>query len=255
MAAIDTNAVKDLITKGAHRYETGRKQVTLALGGLYIASTTETAKPLLVWESEKGYARYYLPVASLHDAVKAKDADVKVEELETVDGEAVIEKLSLGDKSTTWVRFVDGPFKDYIRFERADFDAFFENGALSTAIKNPYKRIDTTAVSRHITVQIDGELVAETNVAVLLNETGLSETYYLPATSVKNWGSISKSDLKTACPYKGEASYLNITVQGKKYENYIWYYPYPTHESAAVEGLISFYKKENVRVEVDGVAI
>lgn len=49
--------------------------------------------------------------------------------------------------------------------------------------------------------------------------------------------------------------YLSITVEGKKYENLIWYYPYPTHESAAVEGLISFYNKEGVEILVDGVQI
>ncbi len=50
-----------------------------------------------------------------------------------------------------------------------------------------------------------GEKVAESNVAVLLNETGLKETYYIPATSIADWGAVEKSDLRTACPYKGEA--------------------------------------------------
>jgi hypothetical protein len=85
-------------------------------------------------------------------------------------------------------------------------DQWFENGAISVAIKNPYKRIDTTAVSRHVIIRIDGEEVAITRAAVLLNETGLPEVFYIPATSIKNWGTIEKSDLKTVCPYKGEAS-------------------------------------------------
>lgn len=86
-----------------------------------------------------------------------------------------------------------------------DLDDWFENGSLFTSIKNPYKRIDTSSVSRHIIVKVKGEVVAETNIAVSLAETGLPETYYLPATSIKNWGSVGKSDLRTACPYKGEA--------------------------------------------------
>lgn len=47
------------------------------------------------------------------------------------------------------------------------------------------------------------------------------------------------------------ARYFNITVNGKKYDNLIWYYPYPTHESAGVEGFISFYQKDNVEVVVN----
>lgn len=45
--------------------------------------------------------------------------------------------------------------------------------------------------------------------------------------------------------------YLNLTVNGKKHDNLIWYYPYPTHESAGVEGFISFYKKDNVEIIID----
>ena len=67
-----------------------------------------------------------------------------------------------------------------------DVDDWFENGALFAGIKNPYKRIDTAAVSHYILVKVDGEKVVETNVLVLLNETGLKETYYMPATSIEN---------------------------------------------------------------------
>jgi uncharacterized protein (DUF427 family) len=84
-------------------------------------------------------------------------------------------------------------------------DQWFENGALFMGIKNPYKRIDTKPIPSHIVVKVDGEEVAETNAAVILNETGLKDAYYLPATSIKNWGGITKSDWRTECPYKGEA--------------------------------------------------
>jgi uncharacterized protein (DUF427 family) len=90
-------------------------------------------------------------------------------------------------------------------------DQWFENGAVFVGIKNPYKRIDTKPISSHVVVKVDGEEVAETNAAVILNETGLKDAYYLPATSIKDWGSIDKSDWRTACPYKGE-SWLVIPV-------------------------------------------
>jgi uncharacterized protein (DUF427 family) len=213
-----TSSVRALIAKGPNRYEIGRKRVTLALGGVYVASTTLSAKPLLVWETEKPYARYYIPVEAFNDSVRSAwkgsggdakaNVPVSVTEIESIqegDTQAAIEEITVGNKSTTWARFASGTFKDHIRIERGDFDAVFENGALSPAIKNPYKRIDTHAVSPHIVVKIDGHVVAETNVAVLLNETYLPEMYYIPATSIKDWGTVEKSDLRTVCPYKGEA--------------------------------------------------
>jgi len=189
-------AVAEILSKGPHRSEVGHKRLTLALGGLYIASTTAAAKPLLVWETEKAYARYYIPTESLHVDIKPhltgpgsshnSGSSIQVVNVDTLLSEesksqAVIERLTVGSKSTTWARFLEGPLKGFIRFERSEIDDWFENGAIFSGIKNPYKRIDTTVVSHHIVVKVDGEKVAETNAAVLLNETGLKETYYIPA--------------------------------------------------------------------------
>ncbi len=239
MASIDKTALKTLLANGPHRTLAAGKEVTLALGNLYIVTTTIIATALLVWETESGYSRYYVPVESLHQSIKARlDADtsrsgeqngethVGLEVLDTVKGDngsqVVIEKLTVGSKSTTWVRFTEGSMQGYIRFERKEIgestsafvaftaaksmiDEWFENGALFVGIKNPYKRIDTTPVARHVVVKIDGQTVAETTVAVLLSETGLKEAYYLPATSIKDWSLTEKSDWRTTCPYKGEA--------------------------------------------------
>lgn len=141
MSSPDVATVAHLLQNGPHRSEVGRKQLTLALGGQYIASTTPSAKPVLVWESEKGYARYYLPVDSLHNDIRerlvgsdlehgektnghaASRLSVTIEKIETIEGKgnqarALIEKLTVGPKSTTWVRFVEGDLKGLIRFER-----------------------------------------------------------------------------------------------------------------------------------------
>lgn len=131
MSASSSTVIAELASKGPHRSEVGRKQLTLALGELYIASTTITAKPRLVWEAEKGYPRYYIPTESLHNDIKARlsggskssKSGVTVETVETITGtgnnsQAVIERLTVGPSSTTWVRFLEGPLKGFVRFER-----------------------------------------------------------------------------------------------------------------------------------------
>jgi hypothetical protein len=142
MGRPDTAAITNLLTYGPHRQEVGRKQLTLAFGGLYIASTTLSAKPALVWETEKGYPRYYVPTESLHADIRSRltssDSDgkanghkssVDVVTLETVKGKgtearAIIEQLTLGSKSTTWVRFVEGQLKGLVRFERSEIGKY-----------------------------------------------------------------------------------------------------------------------------------
>lgn len=138
MSPINKDDITDLLTNGPHRSLVGTKQLTLAFSGLYFASTTLSAKPLLVWETEKGYPRYYVPVESLHPAIKSRlsskgdhenganghdDIPVKIETVETIkgkgnDAEAVLERLTVGSRTTDWVRFVSGPLKDFVRFER-----------------------------------------------------------------------------------------------------------------------------------------
>ena len=117
MSQIVKSALVDLLTNGPSSSRVGTKELTLAFGGLYIASTTLSAKPLLVWETATGYPRYYVPIASLHDRIKSnlnggqakptngaangqKDRAVKLEAVESVkskngDAEGLIEKLTV----------------------------------------------------------------------------------------------------------------------------------------------------------------
>ena len=156
MSSPDSTTIANLLSNGPHRSEVGHKQLTLAFGGLYIASTTISAKPYLVWETEKGYPRYYVPSESLHADIKShlKDADsgsirqnghkaaeipVDLTEVETVNGkgnksQAFVERLAVGPRTTTWVRFVEGPLKGLIRFERSEI------GRLTTSITSPFIR-------------------------------------------------------------------------------------------------------------------
>jgi uncharacterized protein (DUF427 family) len=49
-----------------------------------------------------------------------------------------------------------------------------------------------------------------------------------------------------------KGSYYNVKVNGKEIEDAIWYYRYPTAESALIAGRLCFYN-EKVGVFVDGV--
>ena len=103
MSSTHVAEVSNIVNNGAFRSEVGRKQLTLALGGLYIASTTVTSKPFLVWETETGYPRYYIPVETLHEDIKtdSTNGSVGLALVETVKGKdgqphAIIESLTVG---------------------------------------------------------------------------------------------------------------------------------------------------------------
>lgn len=154
------------------------------------------------------------------------------------------------------IEFTAGPLKDLVRFDFQKMDAWFEEDEqIFVHPKDPYKRIDIRRSSRHIRVEVHGVVIAETSSPTLLFETGLRTRYYLPPTCV-NQTMLTRSETVTSCPYKGDASYYNIFIDGSnvdfEVEDAIWWYKHPTQESLPIAGLFCFYN-EKVDIWVDGV--
>jgi uncharacterized protein (DUF427 family) len=62
---------------------------------------------------------------------------------------------------------------------------------------------------------------------------------------------LTPSELVTSCPYKGDAGYYNVAIDGTIHPNIVWWYPYPVEESSRIAGYVSFYN-EKVDIYVDG---
>lgn len=128
---------------------------------------------------------------------------------------------------------------------------FEEEQPIHVHPKDPYKRVDILPSMRKITVKVDGVLVAESLSNMFLFETLLRPRYYLPKSSVQ-WQYLTESETVTKCPYKGAAHYYHVTVDGRKHQDLIWWYPYITNESALIANMVCFYN-EKVDLWVDGV--
>ena len=79
----------------------------------------------------------------------------------------------------------------------------------------------------------------------------LRTRYYLQPTAILDWTMLSPSETTSFCPYKGQASYYHLKVGEREIKDAIWYYVYPTAESAMIQGRLCFYN-EKVDVFVDG---
>jgi uncharacterized protein (DUF427 family) len=60
-----------------------------------------------------------------------------------------------------------------------------------------------------------------------------------------------ETDLRAACPYKGEARYWSVKIGEKLFENVVWSYPEPILENPKIRDLMCFYN-EKVDLYVDG---
>ncbi|MFF1630156.1 DUF427 domain-containing protein [Streptomyces sp. NPDC058272] len=116
--------------------------------------------------------------------------------------------------------------------------------------RDPHKRVDALPSSRHVTVAIDGTVVADTRRPVLLFETGLPVRYYIPREDVR-LDLLVPTDHTSGCPYKGTAAYWSWQGEADVPPNLLWSYPAPLAAVAAIEGLVAFYN-EAVDITVDG---
>ena len=86
-----------------------------------------------------------------------------------------------------------------------------------------------------------GTIIAESG------ETQVVEgTHYFPSGAVKR-EHLEESSHHTTCPWKGEASYLHVVVDGERNENAAWFYPAPKDAAAGIKDHVAFWRGVEVR--------
>ena len=250
--------------RGRVRVEPGAKRVRGYAGGSLIF---DTVAPLLVWEVPY-YPAYYVPADDVRakleptgkpgprsfalrpaQAAGATDRSPSRGTAEILD--VVTERGRLAGAAR---RYPDSPLtglRGAVRFDWAALDVWLEEDEpVYGHPRDPYTRIDALRSSRHVRVELDGVLLAESTRPTILYETGLPARYYLPLPDVR-MELLEPSDNRTLCPYKGWASYWHLVVDAKRYENYVWTYRTPLPESHQIIGLACFYN-EKVDLIIDG---
>lgn len=64
---------------------------------------------------------------------------------------------------------------------------------------------------------------------------------YFPEKDVKK-DLLKSSNHHTTCPWKGEASYYHVTVNGEENKNAAWYYPQPKDAAKNIKNYVAFWK-------------
>jgi uncharacterized protein (DUF427 family) len=173
-------------------------------------------------------------------------------------GSATLYDLTVGDrvaKDAAWSYEAPADeiaeVKGHVAFYWDKLDRWLEeDDEVFVHPRSPYHRVDVLHSSRHVRVELDGMIVAETDRPRLLFETGLPTRYYIPKVDVR-MDLLTPTDLRTRCPYKGEAVYWTATLDGRSYPDIVWSYPSPIPECPKIEGLLCFFN-EKTDIYVDG---
>lgn len=143
------------------------------------------------------------------------------------------------------------PLQGHIAFYWNAIDSWYEEDEeVFVHPRDPYTRVDAVHSSRNVRVEVEGNVIAETNRPVLLFETGLPTRYYIPKLDVR-MDLLESTDTVTHCPYKGAAGYWSLRLGDKTYKDFVWAYPNPIPEIPKIENLLCYYN-EKVDLFVDG---
>jgi uncharacterized protein (DUF427 family) len=103
---------------------------------------------------------------------------------------------------------------------------------------------------KRVQVEYNGHVIADSRRVFVLKEAGYPPVQYIPREDAE-MAFMTRTERHTHCPYKGEASYYTILMDGRFAENVVWSYedPYPAMER--IRGYLAFYPNQVQIRELD----
>ena len=232
-----------------NQMEHAPRRVRATLGGRVVLDTTRAT---YLWEVPN-FPQYYIPIEDVSaELIVDEDHEQKLSR-----GRARRLGLRVGDlerKAAGRVYTAESlpGLAGLVRFEWDALDHWFEEDEeIFFHPRNPYTRTDALRSTRHVRIERDGVVLAESQSPVLLFETGLPTRYYVDRTEL-NLTALVHTDTQSSCPYKGRTSdYWSVHTPAGSYPDLAWSYAFPTPALAPIAGLVAFYN-EKVDMHVDG---
>ena len=91
-----------------------------------------------------------------------------------------------------------------------------------------------------VVVRFSGRVVADTTRALTLREASYPPVLYVPREDA-DMALLERTTRSTHCPYKGDASYYSVKVDGRTAGDAVWSYEEPYPAVAAIRGRLAFY--------------
>jgi uncharacterized protein (DUF427 family) len=94
--------------------------------------------------------------------------------------------------------------------------------------------------SKRVVVRLGGRTIADSTHALTLREASYAPVYYIPRADV-DMTMLSRTAHASHCPYKGDASYFSIVVDGREAKNAVWTYETPFPAMKPIRDYLAFY--------------
>jgi uncharacterized protein (DUF427 family) len=115
-------------------------------------------------------------------------------------------------------------------------------------LPGPDHPITISRNNNRVRVTFAGRVVADTRNALTLKEASYKPAFYIPRADTE-MSLLIPTDHHTHCPYKGDASYFTISVDGRSAENAVWSYEQPYSAMAEIKEYLAFYPDRIDKIE------
>ena len=104
----------------------------------------------------------------------------------------------------------------------------------------PSHPIEIAANGDRLRAYANGAVIADSQNVLTLQEANYPPVHYFPRADIVS-GVLDPTHYQTYCPYKGEADYFNISLDGALLENAAWCYSEPYPHVSQIQGHVAFY--------------
>lgn len=115
--------------------------------------------------------------------------------------------------------------------------------------KYPDYKVNISPFEGRVSIFVKGKMIASTRNALKLEEARLTPVYYFPKSDLVAEYYFENSS-ETYCPFKGNARYWDVRIDGDVIEQVVWGYDEPYDEVAILSEYVAFYT-DKVRIIVD----
>jgi uncharacterized protein (DUF427 family) len=99
-----------------------------------------------------------------------------------------------------------------------------------------------------VRVHFNGRVIADTRSALTLHEGSLAPVLYIPRADA-DMTLFERTSHRTHCPFKSDANYYSLKVDGRTSENAVWTYEDPFPGVVAIKDHLAFYPGRVDRIE------